>query len=247
MPSPFDITAVTPTIPLDNQRRGKASYTVRNISAQPIRGLAQLVALEPTRIDWLTLVGEAEREFSATGTQQYTVDIQVGLGAAAGSYTFRLDMVGVQNPDELYSQGQLVTFQVPEVPPPPPPPPPKKGYLRTAVGAVIGGLAAGTLAVIVSGMVHNSVVEGVITLALYAILSALGAWVALNMENYDWARETAVVLGVVLAVLALVFSVLLPDQSTPRLILTLVAFPLGPVVVGLIARAIILRWKMGTL
>src|SRR5882724_2642068 len=103
MPSPFNITAVTPVVPLTSDREGKASYTVSNVSGAPIRGRANLTPVDQTRMDWLKLDGDIERDFSVNGTQQYTVEIKVPVTAVAGDYTFHLDMVGVQNPDDLFS------------------------------------------------------------------------------------------------------------------------------------------------
>src|SRR5690242_4862403 len=100
MPSPFNITAVNSNVELNSQRQGVASYTVSNVSGAPIRGRANLVPLDKTQADWLKLEGDAERDFSESGTQQYTVDISVPNTVAGGAYTFRLDMVGVQNPDD---------------------------------------------------------------------------------------------------------------------------------------------------
>jgi hypothetical protein len=43
----------------------------------------------------------------------YVVKIESPSGAPAGSHAFRLDMVGVANPDEEYSQGPTITFTTP--------------------------------------------------------------------------------------------------------------------------------------
>jgi hypothetical protein len=268
MPSPFDITALTSTVTLDHQRRGKASYTIRNISGQPIRGRAQLAVVGQTPADWLTLAGETERDFPTGGTQQFTVDITVPLDAAVGSYAFRLDMVGVENPDELYSQGQQVTFQVPEVPPPPPPPV-NKGYLRTVVGAIIGilaGLAIGAILGLIIAFVVLTLNPGmdlggalaaiILPLIIFGALgywlgTVFGAWVGLNTGKYDWARQTALVLAGVapvwtIAILALASAVGggISNQIVGS-ILGLITLLLVLVVPGLVARAIILRWKTG--
>jgi phage tail-like protein len=45
--------------------------------------------------------------------EQYVVKIESPSGAPAGSHAFRLDMVGVANPDEEYSQGPTITFTTP--------------------------------------------------------------------------------------------------------------------------------------
>lgn len=114
MSGPFAITTVTNTVCLDAQGRGEAAFTVFNASGRPIRGRARLVPAQPATAAWLTLVGEAERYFPVAGTQQYAVRIAPPPDARAGSHTFRLDMVGVENPDEQYTRGPTVTFEAPE-------------------------------------------------------------------------------------------------------------------------------------
>jgi hypothetical protein len=117
MPSPFSITAATNSVRLDENRSGETTFTVFNASGRPIRGRARLVTEDPATQTWISLAGVPERDFSIAGTHQYTVRIAVPPDAPAGNPSFRLDMVGVANPDEEYTQGPSVTFQVPEAAP----------------------------------------------------------------------------------------------------------------------------------
>jgi hypothetical protein len=134
MPGSFTITVATNTIRLDTNRRGEASFTVFNAAGRPIRGRAQLVPQDAAVADWLTLQGAAERDFGIAEAHHFTARIAVPADAPAGSYPFRLDMVGVENPDEQYTQGPTVTFQAPE-------PEPKKPFpwwiIAAAAGAVL--------------------------------------------------------------------------------------------------------------
>lgn len=114
MSSPFAITAATNGVRLDANRRGEAAFTVFNASGRPIRARARLVPDDPVATAWLTLEGESERDLAIAGTEQYAVQIAVPRDAPAGSYPFRLDAVGVENPDEDYTAGPTVTFEVPE-------------------------------------------------------------------------------------------------------------------------------------
>lgn len=134
MPSPFAITTATNAVSLDTQRRSEASFTVSNTSGNPIRGRAQLALEAPASAAWLTLTEEAEQDFPTGGTQQYTVKIAVPADTPAGTYSFRLNMVGVENPDELFTQGPTVTFQVPE-------PEPQKPFPWWIVIVAVGALA----------------------------------------------------------------------------------------------------------
>jgi heat shock protein HslJ len=114
MPSPFAITTTANAVSLDARRSGEASFTVSNTSGSPIRGRAQLTPEPPASAVWLTLMEEGEQDFSTGSTQQYTVKITVPADTPAGTYSFRLNMVGVENPDELFTQGPSATFQAPE-------------------------------------------------------------------------------------------------------------------------------------
>jgi hypothetical protein len=146
MPASFVITAATNSIPLDAQRQGVTSFTVFNASGRPIRGRARLVpgssslGQDAAPPGWLSLDGAAERDFGIAEAHQFVARISVPADAPAGSYPFRLDMVGVENPDEQYSQGPTVTFQVPE----PAPKKPFPWWILAAVAAVlvIGGILA---------------------------------------------------------------------------------------------------------
>ena len=134
MQGPFTITTATNSIWLDANRRGDTSFTVFNARGRPIRGRARLVPENPAAEDWLRLEGAAERDFGMAEAHQFMARITVPADASAGSYPFRLDMVGVENPDELYTQGPTVAFQVPE-------PAPKKPFpwwiLAVAAGAIV--------------------------------------------------------------------------------------------------------------
>lgn len=114
MSGPFTITTATSSVRLDSERQGEMTFTVFNASGRPIRGRARLVPQESTAEAWLSLDEEAEEEFDVAGTTSYNVRVAVPADAPAGRYSFRLDMVGVENPDELYSQGPTGVFQVPK-------------------------------------------------------------------------------------------------------------------------------------
>lgn len=137
----FTVTAASNSVALSEKREGSAAFTVYNASGQPLRGRARLVPLPPTSEQWLSVEGAPERDFPIAGTEPYTVRIKVPLDVAPGSYTFRLDMIWEERPEEGLTEGQVVTFQVP------PAPPPKKPFpwwiLLVVLGLlVVGGVAA---------------------------------------------------------------------------------------------------------
>lgn len=126
MPSPFTVSAVTNSVILDaGDRRGEAAFSVSNVSGRALRGRSRLVfeQREPEApVDlsrWLTVVPPEERDFDIAETEQYRVEIAPPEDAPPGSYSFQLDMVDVEDPEEYYSPGPTVTFQVPEIEQPP--------------------------------------------------------------------------------------------------------------------------------
>ena len=118
MPSLFAITAATNSVRLDDRRQGAATFTVFNASGRALQGRIQIVPLGQAAASWFQGDGAPNRAFAIGGTEQVSVSLAVPPAAPPGSYTFRLDMVGVDNPDEDYTAGPVVTFEVPAAPPP---------------------------------------------------------------------------------------------------------------------------------
>lgn len=265
MPSLFDITAAATRVDLDSQRRGEISFTVTNTSGHPVRGRALVIPQAPAERDWFTLAGLAERNFEVAGAQQFTVEVAVAASAAAGSYLFRLDMLGVENPDEFYTEGPGVAFEIETGPPPPPPPPPeeKKGYITTVVGAVVGllaGVTAGVILAIILGVIVNPInddLSGIVAAGALAlgpwIGSSLGVLISLNMRKLSWPRETAGVYAAVVFVWSVVSILVtagllnaLDSGALEGILFFFLILPLWLIVPGLIARAIVRRWKTGS-
>jgi beta-lactam-binding protein with PASTA domain len=72
-----------------------------------------LTVQKPVVQSWLALKEEPERVIPIAGTVQYTVAIVAPPDADPGSYSFNLDVLGEENPDEDYTRGPAVTFEVP--------------------------------------------------------------------------------------------------------------------------------------
>lgn len=142
MPSPFTISTTSNTVILNVERKGEAAFTVTNISGRLLRGRGVLQPLEQTAAQWLIIAGETERDFAIAATQQYVVQVTVPPDATPGAYTFRLDEVGVDNPDENFTQGPVVAFQVAAQSVPPPPRPFPWWIVAIAAGVVLIVLAA---------------------------------------------------------------------------------------------------------
>jgi hypothetical protein len=106
-------------VKLDSQGRATAQYTVKNVSQRPIDGRAVLISLPQASSPagaiekgWVTIDGKADRHFDVDKEETFTVKINVALKSAApGNYTFRLDSVWVDEPDQG-DQGGAVAFTV---------------------------------------------------------------------------------------------------------------------------------------
>lgn len=114
MAGPFAITTARNDVQLNDARQGSVTFTVSNQLNRPIFGRARVAPVGSTEARWLTLSGEEERNFQVSDTRQFTVEINVPPEAPPGQYLLRLDMIGVENPDEQYSEGPAVSFVVPE-------------------------------------------------------------------------------------------------------------------------------------
>jgi hypothetical protein len=114
----FTITAPSDSMRLDSRNHGEVVLTVTNTSGRALRGRAKAVPQDPKQAGWIKIGGEAEREFAVSGTQQYTVSVDVPKDGKPGKYSFRFDAVSVELPDEEYTQGPNISFsmQPPVVP-----------------------------------------------------------------------------------------------------------------------------------
>jgi beta-lactam-binding protein with PASTA domain len=140
MSSVFSVSVTEALVRLDGKGQATTTYNVTNTSGRPLRGRAQLQPLGSTAATWLSVSGEAVRSFAVGETHQFIVKVAVPPAATGGTYSFRLDVVSVENPDEDFTQGQAVAVEVPA----PAPPKPARWPIFLAVAAVVvvaGGLA----------------------------------------------------------------------------------------------------------
>jgi hypothetical protein len=103
-PSPAD------KVHLDQNRQGAVACTVTSARG-PIRARAIIVPQGSARAEWFKLEGPAERFID--GTEQFTVKIAVPAGTKAGDYSFLLKVVSEANPDDEFTEGPQVAFEVP--------------------------------------------------------------------------------------------------------------------------------------
>jgi PASTA domain len=133
-PPSFTVTAAGQKVALDDSGEGKASFTVTNSSPQALQGRLLARPREPAKPEWFSVVGESVRDFAPNGAEQAVVQLKVPPGSPPGSYSFRLDAVSEDDPDEDFTEGPSVAFEVAAAPQP------KKKFpwwILAIVGAVV--------------------------------------------------------------------------------------------------------------
>jgi PASTA domain len=133
-PPSFTVTAAGQKVALDDSGEGKASFTVTNTSPQALQGRLLARPREPAKPEWFTVVGESLRDFAPNAAEQVVVQLKVPPGTTPGSYSFRLDAVSEDDPDEDFTEGPSVAFDVTA------PPPPKKKKFPWWILAIVGAV-----------------------------------------------------------------------------------------------------------
>src|SRR5215469_3997730 len=133
----FSVTTPASTARLDSGGHAEVSFTVSNISGQALRGRARVFAADPNQAKWFKISGDAERDFAPNGTQQYTVQLTTPPGATVGKYSFRLDVFSIELPDEEYTQGPNIGFEIAG-----PPTPQKRSFPWWIIPVVIVAILA---------------------------------------------------------------------------------------------------------
>ena len=111
MARPFIITTAQGKIKLNEQGRGKVSFTVSNETGRPLKAQIKPKPLNAAKQEWLTVTGETERDFPAEGSQQVTVEVAIPAGTPEGKFDFRLDVASIYNPEDEYSEGPTVALE----------------------------------------------------------------------------------------------------------------------------------------
>lgn len=125
MPSVFDISPLSDTVLLDDQGHGETTFTVSNHPDRARRGRAQ-IKVEPgsgVQPGWFT-IEDPEREFPVDGVkqvQQFTVKLKVPADKPLKG-SFKLVVTSIRMPevpDEHFSVGPPIGFEVKAVEPEP--------------------------------------------------------------------------------------------------------------------------------
>jgi len=115
----FTITAAGTRVNLDSSGTARAQFTVTNTTPQSVRGRLLARPAAPASPDWFTIVGESVRDFGPNAAEQVVAQLDVPPGSPPGAYTFRLDAVSQVEPDEDFTEGPSVAFDVAQAPAPP--------------------------------------------------------------------------------------------------------------------------------
>jgi serine/threonine-protein kinase len=137
------VTAAGQRVNLDKTGAAQASFTVTNTSPNSRKGRLLTRPRDPAKPEWLAVVGEAVRSFAPNAAEQAVVQLNVPPGSPPGSYSFRLDAVSEDDPDEDYTEGPSVAF---EVAPPPAPTKKKFPWWILIVAAVVLLIIVGVVA-----------------------------------------------------------------------------------------------------
>jgi beta-lactam-binding protein with PASTA domain len=140
----FTVTAAGQKVNLDASGTAQAPFTVTNTRAQALKGRLLARPREPAKPEWLSIAGESVRDFAPNAAEQVVVKLAVPPTTQPGSYSFRLDAVSEVDPDEDFTEGPSVAF---EVTPPPPPKEKRKfpWWIFAIIGAVVLLIIAGVV------------------------------------------------------------------------------------------------------
>lgn len=131
----FDITTASPTVPLSNGK-GAVAFTVSSRLERVVQARVKVRPEEPAQSGWFEVSGPVEREFTPDQTHQFTVTVSPPADTPQGTYRFHLLVAATERPDEEYTDGPEVAFDVAARPDPDEPAPFPWWAVATA-----GGLA----------------------------------------------------------------------------------------------------------
>ena len=118
-PSTFTVTSAGQRVSLDANGAAQASFTVTNTSTQTLRGRLLARPGDTAKPEWFSVAGETVRQFGPNSAEQVVVQLNVAPTPPPGSYSFRLDAISEADPDEDFTEGPSVAFEVAATPPPP--------------------------------------------------------------------------------------------------------------------------------
>jgi hypothetical protein len=149
----FTVTTPSVSVELSENRIGEVPFTVTNVSDRKLRAQVRITTAPGSPADWFSVVGDSEEDFDLGAGRQFVVRVDPPLGAPAGTYAFRLDAIGIENPDDDYSEGPSCQVTLTKSTAKPRLTTPR-GYLTTILGALLGGIVL-DLIVVVLALTHD--------------------------------------------------------------------------------------------
>lgn len=119
MPNYYEISPTDDVLTLQ-QGKGTAGFSVRYMGEGTVEAKAEVVALQGAEQDWLQMAQPATKPMQPNQTQTFKALVNVPPGTPPGKYGLRLDVMSVENTDEEYNQGPVISFEVPETAAEPP-------------------------------------------------------------------------------------------------------------------------------
>jgi hypothetical protein len=145
----FTVTATKSNVRLDSSGAAQGQFTVTNTSAQTLKGRLLAKASDPAQPEWFSVAGESTRDFAPNAAEQVVVQLNVPPATPPGSYSFRLDAVSEADPDEDFTEGPPIAFEIEAAAP-------EKKKFPWWILAVVGGVVL----LIVIGVVVFLLVRG---------------------------------------------------------------------------------------
>jgi beta-lactam-binding protein with PASTA domain len=96
----------------DGSGAAELTCTVTNTRALPTRAKLRIAPTNGTARGWLLPAQDDERDFRPNEAQQFKVGVKVPADAPPGTYGLRVDMANVANPQEDFTEGDVVAFTV---------------------------------------------------------------------------------------------------------------------------------------
>jgi hypothetical protein len=224
MPTTLTVTAGAEAVTLDSARQGKVTLSVANGGAQAARVRSYVAAEGAASADWFTIEGQPVRDIAPGAPESFVVSVSVPADAPAGSYAFRLNVVGVDNPDEEFASSPPVGFTVSAAKARPPV---KKGYIEALAGGLVGAFAGGALGVIPALLFIlttgepadlSEIIGTIFCFAVLAIVGAplgiwigasVGTWAGLKWRGCEYSRRTGLLTALLLLILLVVVGFIL--------------------------------------
>jgi len=144
MPS-FTVTAAGQRVNLGVSGTAQASFTVTNTSTQTLKGRMMTRPADSASPEWFSVTGESVRDFAPNAAEQVVVQLSVPQTAPPGAYSFRLDAVSEVDPDEDFTEGPSVAFDVEAQPVPKKKFPWVPWWVLAIIGAVLLAIIIGVV------------------------------------------------------------------------------------------------------